>query len=84
MPVLLSTGDTANRNDITLENGLTEDLSSERSEMSQFIVVTDDNVQLQVSVSAWFFFVSVLLVFLFVRVGRGGGVGRGPVAVTLL
>eukprot|EP00904_Undaria_pinnatifida_P004534 jgi/Undpi1/14081/HiC_scaffold_9.g03732.m1 len=76
MQVLLSTGETANRNEITLENGVTEDLTSGRSEMSQFIIVTDDSVQLQLSFPV---FVMALMSFmgwiLFVFFGGLGIVG---------
>lgn len=46
MPVLLSTGETGNRNDILQPNGVTEDLVT--SEMFAGIIVSDDSVEVQV------------------------------------
>lgn len=50
MQVLLSTGPTANRVVIAQENGVTDDLTGDRSAMSTSIIVSDETVQLQASV----------------------------------
>lgn len=49
MPVLLSTGDLGNRIDILQGNGVTEDLTVDRSVVSEAIIDSEDSVVLQVS-----------------------------------
>lgn len=49
MPVVVGTGDKGNRIEITMPNGLTQDLSGDRSVMHTDITVTDESVNLQVS-----------------------------------
>lgn len=49
MPVVVGTGDRGNRIEISMPNGLTQDLSSDRSVMHSDINITDESVHLQVS-----------------------------------
>eukprot|EP00752_Nemacystus_decipiens_P006149 g5547.t1 len=76
MPVLLSTGDTGNRIDILQPNGVTEDLTPDRSELHVGLIVSDDSVELQLSFPV---FVMALMSFvgwiLFVFFGGLGLVG---------
>lgn len=77
MQVLLSCcGDPTNRYVISLPNGETEDLSSDRSVMSDSIIVTEDNVQLQLSfpvfVMALMSFVGWFLFVIFGGLGIAG------------
>ncbi|CAM9672351.1 unnamed protein product, partial [Ectocarpus fasciculatus] len=76
MPVLLSTGDLGNRIDILQGNGVTEDLTVDRSVVSTGIIDSEDSVVLQLSFPV---FVMALMSFvgwiLFVFFGGLGLVG---------
>ncbi|CBJ30937.1 conserved unknown protein [Ectocarpus siliculosus] len=76
MPVLLSTGDLGNRIDILQGNGVTEDLTVDRSVVSEAIIDSEDSVVLQLSFPV---FVMALMSFvgwiLFVFFGGLGLVG---------
>lgn len=49
MPILLGTGDFGNKLDIEFRNGLTTDLTTKRSNMTDSIETSDDSVEVQAS-----------------------------------
>ncbi|CAM9476919.1 unnamed protein product [Ectocarpus sp. 13 AM-2016] len=76
MPVLLSTGDLGNRIDILQGNGVTEDLTVDRSVVSEAIIDSEDSVVLQLSFPVFVMaFMSFIGWILFVFFGGLGLVG---------